>query len=176
MSSPVQPGSAYNALPLPNDPIRRLTRSLRLTWLVGCTIIALCALWAWQPHEPNEHSEIPRDLHPATTPRIEDEQERIDQSAFIARLWNPPPPPEARDRRLAEQTAPPPKPLRLQLIGITDDGRQLRAALYDPDADRLLIVVSGDHVKTLTVTIMPDAVELADGQVTHRLTLRKDRS
>ena len=164
----------YSALPSPNDPIRRLTRSLRLTWFFGCAIIALCALWAWQPHKPNERGEIPLDLHPAITPLIEDEQERIDQGAFIAHLWNPPP--DARDRRLAVQTAPPPKPLRLQLIGITDDGRQLRAALYDPETDRLLIVGTGDHVKKHLVTIMPDAVELADGQVTHRLALRKDRS
>ena len=117
----------------------------------------------------------PLDLHPTTTPLIEDEQERIDQSTFIVRLWNPPPPeapPEGRDRRLAEQSSPP----RLQLIGITDDGRQLRAALYDPDADRLLIVASGDHVKKHTVTVTPDAVELVNGQVTYRLALRKDRS
>ena len=166
-----------NALPLPNDPIRRLIRSLRLTWFLGCAIIALCALWAWQPHEPNERSEIPLNLHPATTPLIEDEEERIDHGAFIARLWNPPsPPPEARpeapDRLLTEQSAPP----RLQLIGITDDGRKLRAALYDPDADRLFIVASGDHVNKHTVTVTPDAVELVNRQVTHRLTLRKDRS
>ncbi len=174
MSSPVQTGSVCNALPSPNDPIRRLTRSLRLTWFFGCTIVALCALWAWQPHEPNERSEIPLDLHPATLPLIDDEQQRIDQIAFIARLWNPPP--EARDARMAAQTIPTPKPLRFQLIGITDDGRQLRAALYDPDTDRLLIVGTGDHLKRHTVTITPDAVELADGQVTHRLALRKDGS
>ena len=166
-----------NALPLPSDPIRRLTRSLRLTWFFGCAIIALCALWAFQPYEPNERSEIPLDLHPTTTPLIEDEKERIDQGAFIAHLWNPPSPPpdarpEARNRRLTEQSAPP----RLQLIGITDDGRQLRAALYDPDADRLFIVASGDHVKKHTVTVTLDAVELVNGQVTHRLALRKDRS
>ena len=131
-------------------------------------------MWAWQPQEQYERSEIPLDLRPTTTPLIEDERERIDQSDFIIRLWNPPP--EARDRRLAEETAPPPKPLRLQLIGITDDGRQLRAALYDPDTDRLFIVGTGDHVKKHTVTITPDAVELANGEVTHRLTLRKDRS
>ncbi len=174
MSNPVQTGSVYSVLPSPNDPIRRLTRSTRLTWLFGCTIIALCAMWAWQPHEPLERSEIPLDFHPTTTPLIQDERERIDQSAFVARLWNPSR--EARDRRLAVQTAPPPKPLRLQLIGITDDGRRLCAALYDPDTDRLLIVTSGDHVKRYTVTITPDAVELADGQVTHRLALRKDGS
>ncbi len=168
----------YNALPLPNDPIRRLTRSLRLTWFFGCTIVTLCALWAWRPPPPeleqSQRSGIPLDLQAPTTPLIEDEQERIDQSAFIVRLWNPPP--EARDRRLAEQSAPPPKPPRLQLIGITDDGRQLRAALYDPDTDRLLIVGTGDHVKKHMVTVMPDAVELVNGQVTHRLALRKDRS
>ena len=119
---------------------------------------------------------IPLDVHATTTPLLEDEEERIDQSAFVVRLWNPPPPPEARNALVAGRTAPPPKPLRLQLIGIIDDGRQLRAALYDPETDRLLIVATGDRVKRHTITITADAVELADGRVTHRLTLRKDRS
>ena len=146
---------------------------MRLTWLLGAALATLCAGWAWRPLEPPEPREFFIDLHaPPTTP-IDDEDHRFDQGAFLVRLWNPPPPPPgARDALVAGRAAPP----RLQLIGIIDDGRQLRAALYDPEADRLLIVATGDHVKQHTITITADAVELADGRVTHRLTLRKDRS
>ncbi len=148
---------------------------MRLTWLLGAAFATLCAWWAWRPLEQLEPREFFIDLHaPPTTP-IEDEDRLFDQGAFVVRLWNPPPP-EARDQRLAEQRVPPAKPPRLQLIGIIDDGRQLRAALYDPETDRLLIVGDGDHVKQHTITITADAVELADRRVTHRLTLRKDRS
>ena len=150
---------------------------MRLTWLLGAALVTLSAAWAWRPLEQPEPNGFFIDLHaPPTTP-IDDEDHRFDQSAFAVRLWNPPPPPpEARNALVAGQTAPPPKPLRLQLIGIIDDGRQLRAALYDPETDRLLIVATGDRVKQHTITITADAVELADGRVTHRLTLRKDRS
>ena len=150
---------------------------MRLTWLLGAALVTLSAAWAWRPLEQSEMREFFIDLHaPPTTP-IDDEDHLFDQSAFVVRLWNPPPPPpEARNALVAGRTAPPPKPLRLQLIGIIDDGRQLRAALYDAEADRLLIVVTGDRVKQHTITITADAVELADGRITHRLTLRKDRS
>ena len=148
---------------------------MRLTWVLGAALVTLSAAWAWRPLEQPEPRGLFIDLHSPTTTPIDDEDHRFYQGAFVVRLWNPPPP-EARNRRLAEQTAPPPKPLRLQLIGIIDDGRQLRAALYDPETDRLLIVATGDQVKQHTITITADAVELADGRVTHRLTLRKDRS
>ncbi len=147
---------------------------MRLTWLLGAALVTLSAAWAWRPLEQPEPREFFIDLHaPSTTP-IDDEDHRFDQGAFVVRLWNPPP--EARNALVAERTPPPPKPPRLQLIGIIDDGRQLRAALYDPETDRLLIVTTGDRVQQHTITITADAVELADGRVTHRLTLRKDRS
>lgn len=147
---------------------------MRLTWLLGAALVTLSAAWAWRPVEQSEPRGFFIDLHaPPTTP-IDDEDHLFDQGAFVVRLWNPPP--EVRDALVDGQTAPPPKPPRLQLIGIIDDGRQLRAALYDPEADRLLIVATGDRVKQHTITITADAVELANGRATHRLTLRKDRS
>ncbi|MEE8154271.1 MAG: hypothetical protein V3T53_04850 [Phycisphaerales bacterium] len=147
---------------------------MRFTWLLGAVLVTLSAAWAWRPLEQPEPRKFFIDLHAPTTTPIDDEDHLFDQGAFVVRLWNPspPPPPEVRDALVAGRTA----PLRLQLIGIIDDGRQLRAALYDPEADRLLIVTTGDRVQQHTITISADAVELADGRVTHRLTLRKDRS
>lgn len=142
---------------------------------MGAALATLCAWWAWWPLQPPEPRGSFIDLHSPTTTPIDDEDHLFDQGAFVVRLWNPPPPeapPDARDALVAGRAA----PLRLQLIGIINDGRQLRAALYDPETDRLLIVATGDHVKQHTITITADAVELADGRVTHRLTLRKDPS
>ncbi|MEE9128649.1 MAG: hypothetical protein V3T84_01420 [Phycisphaerales bacterium] len=147
---------------------------MRFTWLFGAALVTLSAAWAWRPLEQPKPRGFFIDLHPPPTTPIDDQDHRFDQGAFVVRLWNPPP--EARNALVAGRTAPPPKPLRLQLIGIIDDGRQLRAALYDPETDRLLILGDGDHVRQHTITITADAVELADGRVTHRLTLRKDRS
>ena len=66
---------------------------------------------------------------------------------------------------------------RFQLIGIINDGGPLKAALYDPDTDRLLIVTSGDRIKQHTVTaISAEMIEMSDGRSTTRLTLIEDRS
>jgi hypothetical protein len=85
-----------------------------------------------------------------------------------------------------------PPPLRLQLIGITRDAPKdgttavLRAALYDPDSDRLLLVAAGE---TLTAgrgggtplqlkiaSLTADTIELSDGTLTRTLTLKETRS
>ncbi len=98
----------------------------------------------------------------------------LDPSAFSAKLWNPPP--EVSEEVTVQRTVPR-KPLRLQLVGIIDDGQALRAAVYDPDTDRLLILASGERVHQHTITsITADAVMLADDRVSHRLTLRRDGS
>ncbi len=101
----------------------------------------------------------------------------LDPSAFTAKLWNPPSPPAEVPEKVTVQRTVPPKPLRLQLVGIIDDGQTLRAAVYDPDTDRLLILASGERVLQHTITsITADAVMLVDGRVSHRLTLRRDGS
>lgn len=101
----------------------------------------------------------------------------LDPSAFTAKLWNPPPPPPEVPEEVTVQRTVPRKPLRLQLVGIIDDGQTLRAAVYDPDTDRLLILASGDRVHQHTITsITAGAVMLVDGRVSHRLTLRRDDS
>ncbi len=102
----------------------------------------------------------------------------LDRAAFAASIWNPPPALE----RTAEQapTRQHPPPLRLQLIGIARDAgpggdQVLRAALYDPDTDRLHILAEGERVGAVTViAVEPGVVRLESGGRTAELRLRRD--
>src|SRR5262245_2915336 len=100
----------------------------------------------------------------------------LDLSVFDAPVWivaAAPPPPAP----LPPEALPPP-PLRLQLLGIIrnqSDGAY-RAALYDPDADKVFVVASGDPVAgRLVKSIEPRAVLLAQGTSVQALNLRPDQ-
>jgi hypothetical protein len=55
----------------------------------------------------------------------------------------------------------PPESPRLRLVGIIDDRGARRAALYDPQGDRLVVVAEGDRIGASTVRrIEEDSVEL----------------
>ncbi len=103
--------------------------------------------------------------------------EPFDRAAFAAAIWNPPAATK-RSSATVETTAPVPPP-RLQLIGIVHDTDEigaviLRAALYDPDTDKLHLVASGERVGAVTVvTIEPGVVFLESAGRTSRLALRE---
>lgn len=178
MRDHVQRGSACSVLSYRSDPIRRIQRRIRITWLGGAVVAVLCGLWAGRTIDSSGQADdasalnqpSPRPAQPPEPP------EPIDRRVFEARLWNPPPAqatPEQPDRPVAKR----PEPVRFQLIGIIDDGGPLQAALYDPQTDRLLIVRSGDRIKQHTITaVTADGVELSDGRSVSRLTLREKRS
>ena len=165
-----------NALQSPNDPIRMIKRRGWATWLVGSLAIASCAFWAVAPaDDPDQPDLFTTLVEPSTESISDDSPQAFDDQSFSARLWNPPPgsgpaPPAPKsDRR--------PPPPRLELIAIINDGGERRAAVYDPDTDRIRIVASGDQISDLTVTsVSADAVELSDGRATVRLTLKEERS
>ena len=69
----------------------------------------------------------------------------------------------------------PPLPLRLQLIAIVRDGEAFKAAVYDPDADRILVVAVGDSIAGRTVEQVRSAdVTVRDGTRSRLLSLRTD--
>jgi hypothetical protein len=73
----------------------------------------------------------------------------------------PPPPPPA-----------PPPPLKLQLLAIVREGGEYKAAVYDPDAGRMVIVGAGESVAGRGVaSVAADAIELRDGAGVRRLAL-----
>ena len=52
-------------------------------------------------------------------------------------------------------------PLEIELIGVTEDGGVLVAALYDRRSDRLLLVKNGDEIEGAKVSALTrDRVEL----------------
>jgi len=102
----------------------------------------------------------------------------LDRAAFAARIWNPPVSQQtAASVATTESPAPPP---RLQLIGIVHDTGPdgvplLRAALYDPDTDKLHLVASGERVGAVTVAAIDrGGVSLETAGRTSRLALRDE--
>ncbi len=158
------------------DPIKRLKRLTAITVAGGTVVVAGCAWWALCPL-PNL-TPIKVELARPTAPDVvhADDVASIDARVFAARLWNPIPAPSA-PAPAEEEVASKPQPLRLELVGIINDGGTLRAALYDADTDRLHIVSDGDQIGRLTVTLVAEShVELTDGRSTRRLSLREQSS
>lgn len=103
----------------------------------------------------------------------------LDYEAFRTPLWviQPPPPPPVP----AQKPEPPPPPLKLQLVSIIADAsvdaagsRVYRAALYDPDQDRLFDFAVGDLIgpSRRIVSIESDSILIEDGKHKRRLSLR----
>jgi hypothetical protein len=164
------------------DPLHILRRRGWWTGAAGSVLVIGCAVWALRPL-PAQTRVMPVIDWSATaegsSPDADARADAFDAGAFGARIWSvpavaaadlPPPPPPP-----APNPLPPPPPLKLQLVGIIrePDGGPipgdkrggtpgLRAALYDPDTDRLFIVASGERIGDRTVrSITPTAVELS---------------
>ncbi|MDP1662703.1 MAG: hypothetical protein Q8L55_12385, partial [Phycisphaerales bacterium] len=92
-------------------------------------------------------------------------------AAFDAPIWTLDPPPATPDT--------PPAPLRLQLVGMVRDGGNgaagvLKAVIYDPDTDELVVVAEGASVGLRTVMrIDATGVTLSDASGTRRLLMER---
>ena len=155
-----------------------MRRRIRITWLIGALAIVMCAWWAALPLEPHPTGTAItlNQSSPGLIEKSPNAADTINLVAFAARLWNPVAPQET-DQQRESKIAKRQESIPFQLIGIINDGGQLKAALYDPDTDRLLIVQNGDRIRDHTVTaISAEMIELSDGRSTTRLTLIEDRS
>jgi hypothetical protein len=126
-------------------PARRAAWTGWLRRLALAVAVAACAWWALGPME---HPEVEKHAWPPPPPTAAPPARQLlslDVSAFSAPLWVAPP-----SAPVAEATASTP-PLRLQLVAIVRDGESLRAVLYDPDTDRLLVSGPGDAVGDGTI-------------------------
>lgn len=161
----------------PSDPISTWRGRQRIAHAAAAAGVAVSALWAWWPLQDPPTID-PTVRAPAGPESPADGPTPLDRAAFAAAVWNPPPATERPAERAPADTAPP--PLRLQLIGIArdpaPDGEDvLRAALYDPDTDRLHIVAEGERVGAVTVTaVEPGMVRLETGGRQTELRLRSD--
>ncbi len=128
--------------------------SSRAAILLGTLALGACAWWAFKPL-PDIASSVPAlDLESATDKPADVRVASLDLEPFRAPLWvAPPPPPPPPPTPEPERPPPPPPPIKYQLLavlGLEDRDAQpadLRAALYDPDADCILIVRVGEPIE-----------------------------
>ncbi len=158
MSEPAAPPSVPEVGP---------TRVSRRTMFVCSAIVAVAAAWALRPlaptAKPAQLEEAPQSVSQGPA-RL-----ALDVDAFRAPIWV-----QAPQLSQAPPDAAPLPPLRIQLLAILREGDIYKAALYDPDADRLFIVASGESVAGRTVDrVLADAVALRDGGGGEVLTLAR---
>jgi len=152
--------SADRILGISPSALRSLSDSLRKgrlrsawTWAVAIPLLAGCGYWAFAPIPTARAASIAME-RPASAPAVA--EDTFDLRAFsTARLWTAPAPavPSAQDPGASPGSG---SPLRLQLIGITSEGTALVACLYDPDADRILLLRGGDRLGAHTVERVTD--------------------
>ncbi len=160
---PLAPGVPHH-----EDPLTRPRRiAQRWAWAAaGALPLLVWALW------PIGERTLPSNPVPAPVARSDAaERLRLPIAAFDAPLWTLDPPPPV--------PATPPPPLRLQLVGMVRDGAAgtggvLKAVIYDPDADELVVVGEGARVGPRTVTrIDTTGVSLTDAAGTRRLLMEQ---
>ena len=164
-----------------HDPILALRRSTRRVVIVGAALVVAAFAWALWPIERAPLALAEATGQPQATPAAE--RLAFNADAFKATLWTPPPVPPTAPV-IAQK--PPPPPLKLQLIGITRDTPAeggtpvLRAALYDPESDQMLIVAAGEKITSgkaryTVASLTADTIELADGDTVRKLSLKDER-
>ena len=154
------------------DPVLTLNRSIARLRVAGGALAVVAGVWALWPQETPtlqlaKVENASGAAHQPPSPAV--------RSDFLAlKLWTPPPPPVETHK----PAAPAPRlPLKLQLVGITRESGEgtLRAALYDPETDKLLIVTSGERAGVFTVaSLTKDEIGLMDEQGVRILSLRDD--
>ena len=172
--APKEDGSACSALPSTNDPILAWRRRIAATALGGAAAVAACAWWALRGPTTAPAAILPA-APPQDPPGVETPEApgplAWDAAVFDVALWNPPPRPPPPAPAVAERV----EPLRLQLLGIVTTADGLRAALYDPQDDRIHLVSDGGMIGAIGVVRVGDGVvELADGRRTHVLRTREE--
>ena len=155
------------------DPVERLHAMRRRVVRIGliCCLVALA--WAFWPHRGDGAIEKVTSRTSEDAIAAASAVRNIDPNVFDVALWTPPPAPVAKD---VVAVAPPPPPIKFQLLGISGEGTNdspLRAALYDPDTDRVILIGQGEKLSSFTVQILTnEAIELVDGTRVERLSLR----
>ena len=148
-----------------------MNASVRPSWLFTAGVLSLAAAWAFSPLRRSSIEVPDLTVGEATAKSASS----IDVSAFRAPLWVAPP---ARPVPPVIEPPAPPAPLRLELIAVIDDNNGFSAVMYDPDADRLLVVSPGETLaegRTIERVTNGGVVIRAEDGV-HTLALHAGRS
>jgi hypothetical protein len=144
------------------------TRVGRLPILACGVAVLTCGLWAFWPLD-RTLVEAPA-ITVAAAGGGPSGPVPLDLAAFRAPLWVAPPAPPA-----PVAAAPPPPPLKLQLIAILSENGQYKAALYDPDSDRLTVVGAGNTIGGRRIErVGKSDVVVMDGALARTLALRTE--
>jgi hypothetical protein len=179
--APVVSVGLMNApVPEPLARVQRVQRRIRLAAAVTITMVMVWAFWPITPSSVVEPSPAGKGQSQPEAPAIASVPP-LNAAAFDAPLWVIAATPPAQATATPPPPPPPPPPLRLQLLGITRDESQptpvYRAAVYDPDSDRIIVVNSGDTVGGRVVqSIASDRIAFALGAQVKTLLLRADQS
>jgi hypothetical protein len=133
----------------PDDPLQQ-PRRLQKRWTAIAALAAPLLIWALWPAKPA--SLPPAPAAPIATDHASSAtRPPLRLAAFDAPIWTLDPPPPT--------PATPPPPLRLQLVGIIrDEGGAkgakgtLKAVIYDPDTDELVVVAEGAKIGPRSIT------------------------
>lgn len=141
----------------------------RASLVLAAIAIAASAVWAFLPLGSTQATVPEIAAGSAMTPgpaRV-----ALDVSAFSAPLWvAPEPPPSTR----AAAAPPPPPPLRWQLLAIVKEASGYKAFLYDPDTDKVLVLIEGDQSGTRRISrVTPTSVDVRDAAGVRTLALRE---
>ncbi len=132
--------------------------------------VAASAAFAFWPMTPAAIMTPTIDQSPAAPKQVA----ALDLAAFRTPIWIAEPRPPAPTPPAA--APPPPPPLKLQLLAIIaeSNGGAYKAALYDPDTDRILVVAAGERVGTRTVEqVDKTTLTLRDGDGPRVLALKE---
>lgn len=166
-----------------------LTTRLRRYRATGVVVVVAFTAWAFWPNGAIESQskiaalttepQAPPDVR-WVAPKLSSSEQPIDMKAFDAQLWRVPPKPIGVAAESPPPPPAPPPPLRLQLVGILANATnpaanleiekaqasEMRAALFDPDSNKVYTVAVGGSVLRYRVkSISPALVELVDAQL-----------
>lgn len=176
--------------PSPSDPLARAQRRTKRVAAFAITAVTIAGVWAFWPARNASGSQDlgapPKPTTELSSAAVLATTEPINLAAFDAALWIDPPAPIVD----AAPTPPPaPAPLRAQLIAIAgsvssatpstgaDSGRTLSAIFYDPDADVLRTLRTGDRIDGRTIdAIDAHGVTISLADAAQRLELRPGES
>jgi hypothetical protein len=145
----------------------------RLRSAACLSAVALAAWWAFAPLHARDIS-VP-ELNEADSEPGAIRLAALDLDAFRIPLWvAPPAPPEPEPE---PPTPAPPPPLRMQLVAVVGGPDGYSAVLYDPDADRLVVVAAGESLAEGRVVegVTASGVSIRDDHGVRTLALREGR-